>query len=365
MSKVQSFSREKNFEDFFLKVNRLEQDLNTGKMWLNVNCESQKKDFIVVRWLKCILSKFLPINLFSSIKASRVALSYLNYVEKNKDYLRDSMTLKTVQNILVLLNEKTKEKYSRKIQAYLIAMKGLTQTNIVINKSEKNSSPSQAIMTQSLKPEAEEIPLVTEEMQPSKTNNSDVAAQTQEPREPIDNLTGENPSKELATPPSLHNNSSSDTSLTSPSEPDAIQTVDQTRNESLQEKFSQNTRIYQTYTCGDGSILEGEFEMEGEYTNGCGKGTRKLANQYEMEGEFRRFVLHGKGKKWENKIGVYEGDFEFGKLKKGKFTDHSGKTFEGEFDQYLYLHGKGVITYPDGKVEDGYFEYGTLAYVRV
>ncbi|QLH36317.1 MAG: hypothetical protein HWD61_09410 [Parachlamydiaceae bacterium] len=213
------------------------------------------------------------------------------------------MTLKTVQNILVLLNEKTKEKYSRKIQAYLIAMKGLTQTNIVINKSEKNSSPSQAIMTQSLKPEAEEIPLVTEEMQPSKTNNSDVAAQTQEPREPIDNLTGENPSKELATPPSLHNNSSSDTSLTSPSEPDAIQTVDQTRNESLQEKFSQNTRIYQTYTCGDGSILEGEFEMEGSIRMGVEKELANWQINMKWKGNLGDLFFMAKAKNGKTRLG--------------------------------------------------------------
>lgn len=120
--------------DFDAKVTKLNTDLSTGKMWLNDKCETQTKNCCLVRWIKCIFSFILPIDFLSSIKASRVALSYFEFVRPYKDYLKDENVLKHAKIVLTTLNEKTHHKYTRKIMAYVTAIDGLIPKQAVVTK---------------------------------------------------------------------------------------------------------------------------------------------------------------------------------------------------------------------------------------
>lgn len=115
-----------NEEDFIYKIENLNKDLIPGEMWMNDKCEMQVKSRKIVRWIKCILSIILPINLFSSIKASRVALAYFELVKKHQEHLKNPETVKKTKQVLKTLNEKTLEKYERKITALLYAIDGLS-----------------------------------------------------------------------------------------------------------------------------------------------------------------------------------------------------------------------------------------------
>lgn len=116
--------------DFVVRIKKLDDDLNTGKMWMNENCLTQKKSHTIIRWIKCILSTLLPIDLFSSIKASRVALSYFEFVKNHREYLNNPDTVKLSKRVLESLNEKTQEKFTKKIQAYLIALDALDSSEV-------------------------------------------------------------------------------------------------------------------------------------------------------------------------------------------------------------------------------------------
>ncbi len=112
-------------QDFIAKIGKLDEGLNSGKMWLNDKCEMQVKSYKIVRWIKCILSIILPINLFSSIKASRVASSYFQFLETHKEFLQNENTAIAAKKVLNTLNLKTGEKYSAKINICLAAVDGL------------------------------------------------------------------------------------------------------------------------------------------------------------------------------------------------------------------------------------------------
>ena len=66
----------------------------------------------------------------------------------------------------------------------------------------------------------------------------------------------------------------------------------------------------------------------------------------------------GKGKYTFTNGDIYEGDFMFGqRAGKGKFTWPIGDVYEGDFmgDQ---MHGEGKVTFADGRLLEGVFEYG-------
>ncbi|QLH36320.1 MAG: hypothetical protein HWD61_09425 [Parachlamydiaceae bacterium] len=60
---------------------------------MNEACETQNKNSRFVRWIKCILSVILPVDLFVSIKADQVASNYIKFVERHKEYLNDKGAL--------------------------------------------------------------------------------------------------------------------------------------------------------------------------------------------------------------------------------------------------------------------------------
>lgn len=114
--------------EFTNKIHTINDNLKAGKMWMNENCETQNKNHVIVRWIKCIISIILPIDLFSSIRINHVALNYFKLVEKNKEHLKNQTILDQVKNVLVQLNEKSREKYEQEIRVHLAALDGLFYT---------------------------------------------------------------------------------------------------------------------------------------------------------------------------------------------------------------------------------------------
>lgn len=121
---------------FEAKLDKLNADLNikikskladnaSYAMWMNHDCETQNKSSRLVRIIKNILSFILPISLFEPIKASKVALRYLQFVEKNQEYLQKSEIVEKAKNVLKTLNIRTGSKYALKIEAYIKAIDGL------------------------------------------------------------------------------------------------------------------------------------------------------------------------------------------------------------------------------------------------
>lgn len=127
-------------EQFTDKIKKIELDLKTGKMWLNDRCETQNKSSRFVRWIKCVLSKILPIDLFSSIKIRNVVPYYFKLIEKNKEYLKDPKVLESAKNVLEFLKKKTNKKYDSKINTQLKAIDLLNIKNNESNKIENSAS---------------------------------------------------------------------------------------------------------------------------------------------------------------------------------------------------------------------------------
>lgn len=126
MTKVQKMEPIKLSEAAYSNtIHQLNSDLLTGKMWMNTQCKTQNKDPRLIRWIKYLLSQILPFNLYSSIKVSRVAFQYFEFVKIHQDYLVDSKIFDKTKEVLETLNVKTHKKYSNKLQAYLYAIDGL------------------------------------------------------------------------------------------------------------------------------------------------------------------------------------------------------------------------------------------------
>ncbi len=119
----------------------------------------------------------------------------------------------------------------------------------------------------------------------------------------------------------------------------------------------------------------GDYQ-EGTFVNGLLEGPGKKYKSYDVteEGEFSKGELHGNGKQIFHSGNTFEGTFANGKLVLGKKTV-KGKSdirflldsskysdrivYEGEFKNYI-LNGKGKITYQDGTVEEGIYANGLL-----
>lgn len=116
-------------DDYSVAIIKLNQDLNEGR-FMNADCKTQVKNGRLIRWFKTILSKILPIKLFPSIKASKVAFSYFGFVKNHQEYLVDEQVLSNTKKVLETLNEKTHGRYSKKIDIYLYAIEGLDIDNL-------------------------------------------------------------------------------------------------------------------------------------------------------------------------------------------------------------------------------------------
>jgi hypothetical protein len=112
-------------DEYKNKTQKILDDLNTGKMWLNDKCETVKKDGKIIRWLKAILSVILPVNLYGSIKASKVAMSIFEFAKTNSEHLNDDDAYDQRLAILNKLGELTRGKYSKKIEMASNAITGL------------------------------------------------------------------------------------------------------------------------------------------------------------------------------------------------------------------------------------------------
>lgn len=112
-------------QDFEAKIRKLSADLETGTMWMNEKCEMQNKSSRFVRWIKCVLSTILPIDLFSSIKVNNVALAYFKFIKQHQDYLVDQDFCDDVKRVLSTLNERTKGRHALEMEVYKTAINGL------------------------------------------------------------------------------------------------------------------------------------------------------------------------------------------------------------------------------------------------
>ncbi len=86
-----------------------------------------------------------------------------------------------------------------------------------------------------------------------------------------------------------------------------------------------------------------------------------------FKGVFKNGKLTGLGKVINKDGEIWEGDFEEGRLKKGKKVCFDGTVWEGEFDhnpqlnlQSQKLCGNGKIINPQGDIKQGQFKYGLL-----
>ena len=141
--------------------------------------------------------------------------------------------------------------------------------------------------------------------------------------------------------------------------------------------FSQNHQIegYGVMGYKSGIIYSGEFRRgarhgkgiqkhsdgftwEGTFENGCFKKGKFKDAEIEYEGEFNEKGYHGKGIQKHSDGRTWEGTFEKGGFKKGKFKDAQFE-YEGEFNENDF-HGKGVWTHSDGRTFEGTFENGFL-----
>lgn len=140
MGSIISRNRFQKLEEtaFITKIEKLNADLMGEKvskpgepekisygMWMNDACETQKKDTKIIRWIKSILSIILPINLYESIKASKVALNYFEFLKVNQEHLRKGDTFIKAKQVLENLNSRLNGKHARKIEAYLLAIDAL------------------------------------------------------------------------------------------------------------------------------------------------------------------------------------------------------------------------------------------------
>ena len=146
-----------------------------------------------------------------------------------------------------------------------------------------------------------------------------------------------------------------------------------------------------TYTWADGQ------KYVGEWKNGKknGKATLTMANGDKYVGEFKNDKSHGKGaytfrngdkyvgefkNGWKTGKGThtwasgdkYSGTFDMARLEtitsylskgvaKGVYTYADGRKYEGEI-KILSPHGKGTMTFPDGKVQSGIWSDGKYLY---
>jgi hypothetical protein len=115
---------------FHQKIKQIHTDLTEGK-WLNEQMETQDKNNRFVRWIKCILSIILPVDLFSSIKVDTVAIKFFKFVQNHKEWLSDNEILENVRAVLLKLEEKTKEKHTETIVMTLTACDGLLYQPII------------------------------------------------------------------------------------------------------------------------------------------------------------------------------------------------------------------------------------------
>lgn len=87
---------------------------------------------------------------------------------------------------------------------------------------------------------------------------------------------------------------------------------------------------------------------------------RKMIKRVREKKKISKVKLPSKGK-LVLKDAVYEGSFndssEF--HGKGKMTYNDGRVYEGDFANCEY-HGKGKMTYPDGRIEEGNWENGVF-----
>ena len=119
----------------------------------------------------------MPIDLFSSIKVNKVSLNYFEFVEKNKEYLKNQDILENVKNVLILLDKNTKKKYFKEIRVHLIAIDGLVpakEQNIPVEKDIKQP------IVQDTEEVQDQKPLSQESAQLTKENNAKVAEFTQD-----------------------------------------------------------------------------------------------------------------------------------------------------------------------------------------
>lgn len=121
-----------SFSDYQAKIDKLSTDLDKG-LWMTTNCETQVKSHKIVRWIKCFLSVFLPIEFFASIKVSKVAQSYFQFLKTHVDYLEKTEDAEKAKLILNKLDKKTQGKYSTKINLILDAIDGIKSKQIPLH----------------------------------------------------------------------------------------------------------------------------------------------------------------------------------------------------------------------------------------
>lgn len=97
---------------------------------------------------------------------------------------------------------------------------------------------------------------------------------------------------------------------------------------------------YQPYV--EPRILNDDSVIEGNLHHGTGIGKRTFTDGHVYSGQLVSWLLHGQG----------------------AHILPCGTRLEGTFVQGV-LHGPGKITYTDGRIDDGIFENGRLAFRRV
>ena len=112
------------------------------------------------------------------------------------------------------------------------------------------------------------------------------------------------------------------------------------------------------YIASDGGKYIGEFKDDNPLKKFHGQGTYTYSDGRKYVGEWKNGKWHGQGTISSPDRIKYVGEFKNGHFKEGtlSFPDH-GK-YTGQFNKDNHFHGKGTMTWPNGKIEKGIWKDG-------